>query len=164
MNNRALPKNIVLGYIPYQNTLLLNKRIDPPYKNRWGLVGGHLEIGETIEGCIVREIKEETALESEFVALRGIASEIVYEHEKPVNHFILWICEVTVDSNKALEQEEGEVRWFSREDMEREKEHIIESDYLMLHNFIYKEKTRLDVHKVTMRKDGETFTVEYFGL
>lgn len=164
MSSRPLPKNIVLGYIPWRNKLLLNKRVDEPYKNLWAFVGGHWEAGETLEECIVREIKEETDLDARFVALRGIASEIIHEERKPTDHFVLWVCEVSVSHGRALEQAEGEVRWFSQEDVERMKNQIIESDYLMLHNFIFKDKTRLDVHKIKTHKNGECYEVEYFGL
>ena len=164
MKRLLYPINIVVAYIPFDDKLLLNKRIDEPYKNMWSLVGGHLELGETIEECIVREVKEETTLEATFVALRGIASEIISEQGKPIDHFILWVCEVSVSYDKALEQDEGEMRWFSLEEIEIMKERIIESDYLMLHNFIFKDKTRLDVHKVQVQKNGETYKVEYFGL
>jgi len=164
--DKCYPTNIVLAYIPYRGKILLNKRIDPdePYHGLWSLIGGHLEIGETIEECIEREIKEETSLDAKFVALRGIASEIFYEHTKPVNHIILWICEVKVEQGEATEQQEGEVRWFSKKEIEERKNEVIYSDYLMLKNFIFKDKTRLPLHKIRVRKRGEKYEVEYFGL
>ena len=39
--------------------LLLEKRADCGF---WGLIGGNLEIGETIEECALREVFEETGL------------------------------------------------------------------------------------------------------
>ncbi|HHU56178.1 MAG TPA: NUDIX domain-containing protein [Acholeplasmataceae bacterium] len=47
------------AYIEYDKKLLLEKRSD---SNRWGLIGGGLNIDESPEECILREIKEETGL------------------------------------------------------------------------------------------------------
>ncbi|MBI3335935.1 MAG: NUDIX hydrolase [Candidatus Portnoybacteria bacterium] len=162
--DKRYPVNIVLAYIPHKGKVLLNKRIDEPYKNIWALIGGHLEIGETIEECIEREVKEETNLDAKFLALRGIASEVIYDEEKPVNHLIIWVCEVKVKNGDAREMEEGEIRWFSRKGIEQMKDKMISSDYLMLHHFIFKDKTRLPLHKIRVQKREEKYEVEYFGL
>lgn len=158
------PTNIVIAYIPKRGKILLNRRIDEPYKGLWAFAGGHWEAGETLEECIEREIKEETSLEVKFVALRGIASEIIYEEKKPQNHLILWVCEVKVKSGEVKEQDEGEVRFFSEKEIEKMKEKIIPSDYMMLQNFIFKDRSRLPLHKCRMKKNGEKYEVEYFGL
>lgn len=34
-----------------------------PYPNRWDILGGHIEIGETPEECIVREMQEEIGVD-----------------------------------------------------------------------------------------------------
>ena len=167
MERKNFPTNIVLAYIPYRGKILLNKRTKPPYKGLWALAGGHLEIGETIEECICREVKEETNLNAAFVALRGVASEIIYEKAKPLDQFILWVCEVKVKSGKAREQKEVEVTWFSKDEIEKRKKELIPSDYLMLHHFIFKNigsKGILPVHTIRMRKNGAAYEVEYFGL
>ena len=42
--------------------LLLVKRANPPAKGMWSLPGGRLEVGETAEQGVVREVLEETGL------------------------------------------------------------------------------------------------------
>ncbi len=43
--------------------VLLIKRGEHPFKNKWALPGGFLKADETVEECALREIKEETNLE-----------------------------------------------------------------------------------------------------
>ncbi|MFM9634943.1 nucleotide triphosphate diphosphatase NUDT15, partial [Streptomyces galilaeus] len=52
-----------------QNHILLGLRLGEYGKGTWGMPGGHLEFGETIEECCVREVKEETDLDVEIVNL-----------------------------------------------------------------------------------------------
>jgi len=45
--------------------VVLVKRRHPPLKGEWSLPGGGVEIGETLEECVVREVREETGLDIE---------------------------------------------------------------------------------------------------
>ena len=42
-----------------QGRILLARREKPPEQGKWALVGGKLEMGETLEDCVRREVKEE---------------------------------------------------------------------------------------------------------
>ncbi len=42
--------------------LLMGLRKDPYDKGNWGLPGGHLDVGETLEECVLRELREETGI------------------------------------------------------------------------------------------------------
>ncbi|HEY1074685.1 MAG TPA: NUDIX hydrolase [Patescibacteria group bacterium] len=60
MENR--PKVGVGVFIRKENKVLLIKRRGSHGEGTWGLVGGHLEFGETPEACAIREVNEETGL------------------------------------------------------------------------------------------------------
>jgi 8-oxo-dGTP diphosphatase len=57
-----------------QKAVLLVKRKYEPFKGKWALPGGHVEIGETCEQCVLRELKEETGLDAELGLLVGVYS------------------------------------------------------------------------------------------
>jgi ADP-ribose pyrophosphatase YjhB (NUDIX family) len=52
--------------------ILLHRRQD---NNKWALPGGKMEFGETLAGCAVREVKEETGLDVEVTGIVGIYSD-----------------------------------------------------------------------------------------
>jgi len=58
-----------------ENVVLI-KRKNEPYRGMYALPGGFLEDGETLEECVLREVKEETALICRIDGLIGVFSEI----------------------------------------------------------------------------------------
>jgi 8-oxo-dGTP diphosphatase len=73
--------------IPFpKDKILLIKRNTVPFKGYWGLPGGRMDSGETIEQTVVRECKEETGLEVKIVLKigeyveKGIKDDIEYEY------------------------------------------------------------------------------------
>ncbi|MBA3647253.1 MAG: NUDIX hydrolase [Chitinophagales bacterium] len=55
--------------------IILGKRKYSPFKGEWGLPGGHVEYGETVEDAAKREVMEETGLEVELLNIVGVFSE-----------------------------------------------------------------------------------------
>ncbi len=55
--------------------IVLVKRGVKPYKGRWAIPGGGVEIGETVEQAAVREAKEETGLDIKLTGLVGVYSD-----------------------------------------------------------------------------------------
>ncbi len=49
--------------------ILLVQRAKPPGIGKWGFPGGHLEHGETVAECAVRELREETAIAADAVQI-----------------------------------------------------------------------------------------------
>jgi 8-oxo-dGTP diphosphatase len=63
------------GIILEDNSIVLIKRGKDPHKGRYALPGGIVEYGEKIEDCVIREVREETGLETRILDLIGIYSD-----------------------------------------------------------------------------------------
>ncbi len=59
-----------------QGKILLGERIGSHGAHTWATPGGHLEMGESIEACAVREVLEETGLEISAIKQLGYTNDI----------------------------------------------------------------------------------------
>lgn len=72
VGHRRILLNFTLAAIFNQNgELLLQKRSDT---GKWGLPGGALELGETLEDGVIREVYEETGLKIKPIFIIGVYS------------------------------------------------------------------------------------------
>ena len=121
------------------NRYLLIKRQKEPYVDKWALVGGRWDFGERLDRAITREVKEETGLDTTFVALHGVVNERIAPlgSNDDGGHFLLFICELSAPTGEAREQAEGPVAWFSLEDLEElsASQQIVSTDYTILQHF-----------------------------
>ncbi len=70
--------------------VLLIKRGNPPLKGQWSLPGGGVEIGETLEQAIAREVLEETGLTIEVGPIVEVLDRISRDADGRVeHHFVL---------------------------------------------------------------------------
>jgi mutator protein MutT len=94
--------------------VLLHRRTD---NGRWALPGGSIEVGETAERAVVREVREETGYSVEVVRLVGVYSEpaqttVNYPDGNTVAYVTLaFECRVT-GGEPALCAETSAVEWF----------------------------------------------------
>src|SRR5271154_3552096 len=68
LRRREYPEAPIVGVgavIIHENQVLLIQRGQEPLKGEWSLPGGALELGETLQQGIRREVLEETGLEVE---------------------------------------------------------------------------------------------------
>ena len=68
------PKPTATLICPKKESILLVQRAFDPGKGEWGLPGGFLELGETLNQGAKRELKEETNLNGECIKLLGHCS------------------------------------------------------------------------------------------
>lgn len=63
--------------------ILLVRRARPPFRGRWALPGGFVELRETVEEAVVRELREETGLSARPGRLVGVYSGPDRDPRKP---------------------------------------------------------------------------------
>jgi ADP-ribose pyrophosphatase YjhB (NUDIX family) len=140
------------------SSFLLIRRNSNPYQGMWAMVGGKWDFGETMAEAIVREVQEETGLETAFVALRGMVNERLAGAETADGcpaHFLIFVCELVVTAGIAQEQAEGAVAWFSEAEITSLKRDnlIVPSDFAMLQRFA--EAAALPFSEVEMVVDAD---------
>jgi 8-oxo-dGTP diphosphatase len=75
--------------------VLIVKRKYDPLAGQWSIPGGAVEIGETLEGCVAREMLEETGLEIEVGPVIEVFDRITRDDLGKVRyHFVLvdYLC------------------------------------------------------------------------
>lgn len=99
--------------------VLIVRRARPPAPGLYTLPGGGVELGETLEEAVIREVREETALEIKPVALAGYRQAIARDAKGSVErHFVIlpfaarWIA-----GEISLNEELTEAHWLFRDDL-----------------------------------------------
>jgi len=101
--------------------VLLVRRGGEPLAGQWSLPGGRLELGETVEQAIVREVREETSLNVEPLEFLGVYDLIDRDAAGAVRyHYVLvdWICTVSGGELRAGD-DATEVCWARRSDLQQ---------------------------------------------
>ncbi len=98
---RKYPEQPIVGVggIIFQGeSVLLIKRGKEPALGQWSIPGGVVDLGETLQAAVVREILEETHLEVEPLALVKVLDRIFRDEEGGVTyHYVLadFLCRHT---------------------------------------------------------------------
>ncbi|WP_342306047.1 NUDIX hydrolase [Methanolobus sp. ZRKC5] len=71
----STPKLTVDAVIILSGKIVLIERKNAPYQGKYALPGGFVDVGETTEKAVEREVNEETGLTIEIVKLLGVYSE-----------------------------------------------------------------------------------------
>ncbi|MDB4897459.1 MAG: MutT-like protein [Firmicutes bacterium] len=101
--------------------ILLVQRGRPPFQGYWGLPGGGMELGETVEEAIVREVAEETGLQVTVSRFLGYANAIDRDEADKVRyHYVILYFEVQgVDGVLRAADDAADVAWVTPEEARR---------------------------------------------
>ena len=90
----AAPVVGVGGVVVRDGQVLLIRRGKPPLYGRWVVPGGTVELGETLEEALVREMEEETSLRVEPIEVLTVFDRIERDGERVVYHYVIvdYLC------------------------------------------------------------------------
>ncbi len=93
--------------------VLIVRRAQPPAHGLYTLPGGGVELGETLEQAVIREVREETALDIEPLKLAGYRQLIARDADGKVErHFvILPFAARWISGEVALNDELADAKW-----------------------------------------------------
>lgn len=100
-DDRRYPKRPIVGVgalIFEQGRILMAQRGKEPLMGWWSLPGGALELGETLDFAVRREVREETGLEIEPLEVFEIFERLMRDDSgAPEYHYVLidYLCRVT---------------------------------------------------------------------
>lgn len=120
---REFPSQPILGVggaVIDGNSVLLIRRGHAPQKGEWTLPGGMVELGEKLISAVEREIREETGLAVEPVALISVFERILRVRSRIRYHYAVvdYLCRKRSGRLKAA-SDASDARWVRRKDLSR---------------------------------------------
>jgi len=115
---REFPELPLIGVgaiVVNEGRVLLVRRGHEPLKGQWSLPGGLLEVGESLEAGVTREVAEETGLQVKPVQLIELLDRIHREGERVRYHYVIadYLCRVAGGELRAA-SDAAEARWTER--------------------------------------------------
>ena len=104
-------------FIMKEGKFLLIKRKGAHGEGSWGLVGGHLEFGESFDDCAKREAQEEVGVVIDNIRFAHVTNDLFKEEQK---HYLTIFCIAEYSGGEVTNRELDKCEqfgWFSWEEM-----------------------------------------------
>lgn len=156
--------NVVIAGIQKNDKWLFIKRASGDYQQKWALVGGKMCFSEEIKSAVIREIREETGLEVKWLGVKAVLNEILRDKEtgEKMKHFLIILCHTSVEGGRLKETKEGQLGWFSENEIEKKTEDIIPSDFFMFKNLLKRENIK-SIVEIEMLQEKENLEIGYLN-
>jgi len=141
---REYPKQPIVGVaaiIVENGKMLLIKRGSEPAAGKWSVPGGVVELGETIEEALIREVMEECGLKIEILKLIDVVDNIIKDADGRIkfHYVILEFLARPLEGEIKASSDALEVKWVP---IEKIGEYNITNT---LHKLLKKHKRRLQL-------------------
>ena len=153
-SSRAYPERPLVGVggvVIDNGRALLIRRASEPLRGEWSIPGGMLELGETLEQGVARELLEETGLQIRVLELIEVFERIVYAPnggsagddgpERPRFHYVIadYLCE-RVSGEHAAASDVTDVVFANEEDLDKFR--LTETALRILHKAFAMDRVR----------------------
>jgi 8-oxo-dGTP diphosphatase len=124
MPGRAYPERPILGVgaviFDDEGRVLLVKRAHEPLKGEWSLPGGAVDVGETLESAVAREVLEETGLVVAVGTRVEVVERITRDERGVQYHFVIvdYLCRPT-GGTLACASDADAAQWVSIDGLDR---------------------------------------------
>ena len=124
MLNRLYPEQPLVGIgaiIICNGKILLEKRKGEPGRDKWTVPGGLVELGESAEQTVMREVKEETNLKVEQPELVDVVNSVTTDENGKIKyHFVIVDYFVKLKGGTLkVADDAAELRWVEFSEVEK---------------------------------------------
>jgi mutator protein MutT len=123
-SERLYPRRPMVGVgavVWREGAVLLERRGQPPAQGSWSLPGGLVDVGETLEQAIGREVREECNIEVRVGPLLGVFEPIVRDDDGRIryHYVVLDYLAFYVGGETAIGDDAAELRWVPVEELDQ---------------------------------------------
>jgi len=122
--SRLYPNQPIVGVgaiIMQNGKILLEKRKNDPGRGKWSIPGGVVELGESLEQTVIREVQEETGLIVDAPELIDVVNQATLDESGKVRyHFVIVDYVVNLKSGTArAASDAADLEWVPLEQVEQ---------------------------------------------